>query len=221
MVQHLLLMVVAPPLLWLGAPVAPLLRGLPVGARHAVASLLATRPVRWLTRVLTEPRIAWVSFVVAFWAWHAPALYDLALRSEFWHHVEHACFFGTALLFWHPVILAWPARQAWPRWGMIVYLLLAEAQATLLSAILTFSDRVIYPAYASGAGLRGLSPLEDQALAGVIMWVPGSIAFTIALLWLVLQALGPQPRRPARAAPATTTVTATNGSTATSAGQRS
>ena len=221
MVQHLLLMVVAPPLLWLGAPVAPLLTGLPLRARRAVASVLATRPVRRLTRVLTEPRVAWASFVVAFWAWHAPALYDVALRSDLWHHVEHACFFLTALLFWHPVILAWPARQAWPRWGMIVYFLLAEAQATLLSAILTFSDRVIYPAYAAGAGLRGLSPLEDQALAGVIMWVPGSIAFTIAVLWLVLQALGPQPRRPARAAPATTTATATNGSSATSAGQRS
>jgi cytochrome c oxidase assembly factor CtaG len=221
MVQHLLLMVVAPPLLWLGAPVAPLLAGLPLRARRAVASVLATGPVRWLSRVLTEPRVAWVSFVVAFWAWHVPALYDVALRSDVWHHVEHACFFLTALLFWHPVILAWPARQAWPRWGMIVYLLLAEAQATLLSAILTFSDRVIYPAYAAGAGLRGLSPLEDQALAGVIMWVPGSIAFTIALLWLVLQALGPQPRMPARAAPATTTATATNGSSATSAGQRS
>jgi cytochrome c oxidase assembly factor CtaG len=221
MIQHLLLMVVAPPLLWLGAPVAPLLGGLPVRARRAVASVLATRPARRLTGVLTEPRVAWVSFVVAFWAWHAPALYDLALRSDLWHHVEHACFFLTALLFWHPVILPWPARQAWPRWGMIVYLLLAEAQATLLSAILTFSDRVIYPAYAAGAGLRGLSPLDDQALAGVIMWVPGSIAFTVPMLWLVLQALGPQPRMPARAAPATTTVTATNGSTATNAGQRS
>ena len=221
MVQHLLLMVVAPPLLWLGAPVAPLLAGLPLRARRAVASALATGPVRWLSRVLTEPRVAWVSFVVAFWAWHVPALYDVALRSDLWHHVEHACFFVTALLFWHPVILAWPARRAWPRWGMIVYLLLAEAQATLLSAILTFSDRVIYPVYAAGAGLRGLSPLEDQALAGVIMWVPGSLAFTLALLWLVLQALGPQPRMPARAAAATTTATATNGNTATSAGQRS
>jgi cytochrome c oxidase assembly factor CtaG len=221
MVQHLLMMVVAPPLLWLGAPVAPLLAGLPLRARRAVASVLGARPARWLSRVLTEPRVAWVSFVVAFWAWHVPALYDVALRSDLWHHVEHACFFLTALLFWHPVILAWPARQAWPRWGMIVYLLLAEAQATLLSAILTFSDRVIYPAYAAGAGLRGLSPLDDQALAGVIMWVPGSLAFTIALLWLVLQALGPQPRMPARAAAATTTATATNGSTATSAGQRS
>jgi cytochrome c oxidase assembly factor CtaG len=89
-------MVVAPPLLWLGAPVAPLLAGLPLRARHAVASGLATEPVRWLSRVLTEPRVAWVSFVVAFWAWHVPALYDMALRSDLWHHVEHACFFLTA-----------------------------------------------------------------------------------------------------------------------------
>jgi cytochrome c oxidase assembly factor CtaG len=221
MIQHLLLMIVAPPLLWLGAPVAPLLSGLPGPARRAVVSILATGPVRRLTRVLTDPRVAWVSFVVVFWAWHAPALYDLALRSDLWHHVEHACFVLAAMLFWHPVILAWPARRAWPRWGMVAYLLLAEAQATLLSAILTFSDRVIYPAYAATAGRPGMSPLDDQALAGVIMWVPGSIAFTIALLWIVLEALGPQPRVRARAAPATTTVTATNGSTATSAGQRS
>ena len=182
MVQHLLLMVVAPPLLWMGAPVAPLLRGLPRRARRAVASVLGTGLMRGLTRILTDPRVAWVSFVVAFWAWHAPALYGLALRSDLWHHVEHASFFLTALLFWHPVIAPWPARQAWSRWGMIAYLLLAEAQATLLSAILTFSDRVIYPAYQAGGGVRGLSPLEDQALAGVIMWVPGSIAFTLALL---------------------------------------
>ena len=200
MVQHLLLMVVAPPLLWLGAPVAPLLAGLPVRARRAVASVLATRPVRRLTGVLTDPRVAWVSFVVAFWAWHAPALYDVALRSDLWHHVEHACFFLTALLFWHPVILPWPARRHGRAGGMIVYLLLAEAQATLLSAILTFSDRVIYPAVrgrrrapralaARGPGARGrhhvgarLDRVHD------------------ALLWLVLQALGPQPRPPARAA---------------------
>jgi cytochrome c oxidase assembly factor CtaG len=222
MIQHLLLMVVAPPLIWLGAPVAPLLVGLPRRVRRVVASALASRPVRRLTGVLAEPRVAWVAFVVVFWAWHAPPLYDLALRSDVWHHVEHACFFLSALAFWRPVILPWPARPIWPRWAMIVYLLLAEAQATLLSAILTFSDRVIYRAYDVTPGLGTLSALEDQSLAGVIMWVPGSVAFTIALVCLVFQALGPQSRSPARAAPAATTAaTATNGSTATSVGQRS
>src|SRR5262245_61875091 len=221
MTQHLLLMVVAPPLLWLGAPVAPLLRGLPRGARGTAAWLLATAPARRLHGVITDPRVAWVAFVVAFWAWHAPALYDLALRSDSWHHVEHACFLLTALLFWHPVVAPWPARRVWPEWAMIVYLLLAEAQATLLSAILAFSDRVIYPAYEVVARPPGLSPLEDQALAGVIMWVPGSLAFTIALLALVFQALAPQRRLPARAAVATTAATAQSGITPTKAGQRS
>jgi len=220
MAQHLLLMVVAPPLLWLGAPVAPLLRGLPRGARRAAASLLATGPARRLHRVMTDPRVAWVAFVVAFWAWHAPALYGLALRSDLWHHVEHACFLVTALMFWHPVIAPWPARRVWPEWAMIAYLLLAEAQATLLSAILTFSDRVIYPAYEAVAR-PGLSPLEDQSLAGAIMWVPGSLAFTIALLALVFRALAPQRRLAVRAAVATTAATAQSGSTPTKAGQRS
>ena len=190
MVQHLLLMVVAPPLIWLGAPVAPLLVGLPRRVRRVVASALATRPVRRLTNVLADPRISWAAFVVVFWAWHTPALYALALRSNVWHHVEHACFFLSALAFWRPVILPWPSRPIWPRWAMIVYLLLAEAQATLLSAILTFADRVIYPAYDVPPRVVSLSPLDDQALAGVIMWVPGSIVFTIALLCLVFQVLG-------------------------------
>jgi cytochrome c oxidase assembly factor CtaG len=220
MAQHLLLMVVAPPLLWLGAPVAPLLRGLPRSARGAAARLLATAPARRLHSVMTDPRVAWVAFVVAFWAWHAPALYGLALGSDLWHHVEHACFLVTALMFWHPVIAPWPARRVWSEWAMIAYLLLAEAQATLLSAILTFSDRVIYPAYEIVAR-PGLSPLEDQALAGAIMWVPGSLAFTIALLALVFRALAPQRRLAARAAVATTAPTAQSGSTPTKAGQRS
>jgi cytochrome c oxidase assembly factor CtaG len=188
MVQHLLLMLVAPPLLWLGAPVAPLLLGLPRGWRRAVARGLAARPVRRITSVLTEPRVAWLAFAAALWIWHVPALYELALRSDGWHHVEHACFFLAALAFWWPVLLPWPARARGPRWAMIAYLLLAEAQNMALSAILTFSDRVIYPSYQVFVSGR-LSPIEDQALAGVIMWVPGSAAFTLALLWLVFQAL--------------------------------
>ena len=190
MVQHLLLMIAAPPLLWMGAPVAPLLLGLPRPARRAVARTLATRPLRLLTSALADPRVSWVLFVTAFWVWHLPALYDLALRSEAWHHAEHACFFLTALAFWRPIILPWPARSSGPRWAMIVYLLLAEAQNTVLAAILTFSDRVIYPAYrAAGPGA-----LDDQALAGVIMWVPGSAAFALALLWLVFQSLNAESR---------------------------
>ena len=189
MTQHLLLMLVVPPLLWLGAPVAPLLLGLPRPLRRAVARGLAVRPVRRFTAVVGHPAFAWVAFIVAFWFWHLPALYDLALASDAWHHVEHVCFLATALLYWRPVILAWPARSPWPRWTMIPFLVLGEFQNTALSAILAFSDRVIYPAYEAAPRLWGVSALEDQSIAGAIMWVPGSLAFLFPVLWLVLTAV--------------------------------
>jgi cytochrome c oxidase assembly factor CtaG len=195
MIQHLMLMLLAPPLLWLGAPVAPMLLGLPRPLRRRVARVLGTPAVRRLARVLAHPALGWTTFVIAFWSWHVPALFDLALRSGLWHHVEHVCFFATALLFWRPVILPWPSRTLWPRWAMIPYLVFAEFQNTMLAAILTFSDRVIYAAYQYSSRPWGLSALEDQSIAGVIMWVPGSVAFLLPLLWLVLTVLaGPRVR---------------------------
>ena len=178
MTQHMLLMMVAPPLLWLGAPVAPMLLGVPRRIRRAVAAGLAAPSMRRITSLIAHPAVGWTSFAVAFWVWHTPRLYELALRSDAWHHVEHACLFTTAMLFWRPVILAWPARSPWPRWTMIPYLLLADLQNTVLAAILTLSDRVIYPAYAVRPGT--IAALEDQSVAGVIMWVPGSLVFLVA-----------------------------------------
>jgi len=189
MTQHQLLLMVAPPLLWLGAPVAPMLFGLPRWIRRAVAAGLASRPVRMIADVIAHPAFGWVSFTVAFWVWHTPRLYELALRSHAWHHLEHACFFATAMLFWRPVILAWPARSPWPRWTMIPYLLVADLQNTVLAAILTFSDRVIYPVYATIPWAGTISALADQSIAGVIMWVPGSLVFLFAAVWLVMGAL--------------------------------
>ena len=122
--------------------------------------------------------VSWVAFVLAFWVWHLPALYDLALRADGRHHVEHACFFVTAGLFWRPVLLLWPARSAWPRWAMIPHLALADLQNSVLAAILTFSDRMIYTRYSS---------VEDQALAGVIMWVPGSIPLLLPILRVIVE----------------------------------
>jgi len=195
MTQHLLLMMVAPPLLWLGAPVAPMLRGLPRRIRRSVAGLVAATALR-LAGVIAHPAFGWVAFAIAFWAWHTPRLYDLALRSDPWHHVEHACFFVTAMLFWRPVILAWPSRSQWPRWTMIPYLLLADLQNTVLAAMLTLSDRVIYSTYATMARAGTTSALEDQSTAGVIMWVPGSLAFLFAAVWLVMEVLnGPRALR--------------------------
>ena len=178
MVQHMLLMVVVAPLLWMGAPVAPLLVGVPRTIRGVVLAFTNGRVGRPLTRWLVHPGVGWCAFALSFWVWHVPALYDLATESDLWHHVEHACFLVSALLFWRPVILAWPARAIWPRWTMIPYLALAMFQSLPLAAILTFSDRVIYAGYSS---------VDDQALAGVIMWVPGSLPLLFPLLRLTVE----------------------------------
>jgi cytochrome c oxidase assembly factor CtaG/mono/diheme cytochrome c family protein len=193
MTQHMLLMMVAPPLLWLGAPVAPMLRGLPHRIRHAIAVGIATPPLRTIAQSAAHPGVGWVSFALAFWIWHSPQFYELA---EGWHHLEHACFFATAMMFWRPVILPWPARSPWPRWTMIPYLLLADLQNTVLAAILTLSDRLIYAVYATAPRMGPATALEDQAIAGLIMWVPGSLVYVLAAVWLVMEALTVADRTP-------------------------
>jgi cytochrome c oxidase assembly factor CtaG len=180
MVQHMLLMFVAPPLILLGAPAIPLLRGLPAPvARRGIGPLLKWRALHRVADVVVNPLVCWLALCVATWTWHVPGPYQLALRSERWHQVEHACFIAAAMLFWWPVVQPWPSRARWPRWTMVPYLLAADAQNTILSAILVFSERVIYPYYQSVPRIAGITPLSDQVTAGVIMWVPGSLFFLV------------------------------------------
>lgn len=198
MIQHLLLMMVAPPLLWLGAPLLPLLCGLPLPVRQVwVGPFLRARAVRGLLHWLTRPAPAWGLFVVATWFWHLPQFYETALRSGGWHFVEHGCFLGTGLLFWWPVVRPYPGRLAWSPWLLVPYLFLADVQNTALSALLTFSDRVIYPHYAAMPRLGGLTAREDQAVAGVLMWVPGSVAYLLPMVVITWGLLFGRPKRTA------------------------
>ena len=167
MVQHLLLMMLAPPLLWLGAPLFPLLRGLPRPVRRiGVAPWLSAPPLRRLFGRLTHPLTALVLFVAATWVWHAPPVYDLALRSNGWHYLQHACFLVTALVFWYPIVRPYPARPRWSPWLLFPCLFLADLSNTALAALLTFSDRLLYPYYGEVTQIAGFSPLDDQAAAG-------------------------------------------------------
>lgn len=184
MLQHMLLMMVAAPLVWLAAPLAPLVRGLPRWLRVLVSPLLGSPELRAFLRGLVHPAAALPIMVAANWLWHIPAAYELALRSPQWHRLEHATFFLAALMFWHPVVRPYPSRPRWSRWLLLPYLLLADVQNTLLAALLTFSNRVLYPHYAALRPLGGGTALEDQAAAGVLMWVPGSIAFLLPLAWI-------------------------------------
>jgi cytochrome c oxidase assembly factor CtaG len=190
MAQHLILMMIAPPLIWLGAPLVPLLRGLPRPlAQDLTVSVLTWAPLRRLSGALTHPAFGWVVFGVATWAWHVPAMYELALQSDAWHHVEHVCFLLTALLFWWPVVQPWPSRPRWPRWAMVPYLLLAEVQGTVLAAFFTFAGRPLYRTYADIEG--GVRALQDQVAAGVLMWGLGSLAFLVPAGCLVMRLLAP------------------------------
>ena len=182
MLQHLLLMMAAPALLWLGAPMFPLLRGLPQPIRvYWIAPLLRSPLMRGTFTRLTHPLSAWLVFVIATWLWHLPSLYELALRSDGWHYVQHASFLASALVFWYPVVRPYPSRPAWSLWLLVPFLLLADLQNTVLAALLTFSDRVLYAPYADVPRLGNLTALDDQAAAGVLMWVPGSVAFLVPL----------------------------------------
>jgi cytochrome c oxidase assembly factor CtaG/polyferredoxin len=183
MLQHLLLMMAAPPLLWLGAPLFPFLRGLPEPVRtYWVAPLLRAPVLRSFFAWLIHPAVALPLFVATTWLWHAPAAYELALRSNGWHYFQHACFLATGLVFWYPVVLPYPSTtKRWSHWLVLPYLILADVQNTVLSALLTFSDKVLYPHYLQVPRLGGLSALEDQSAAGVLMWVPGSLVFLLPL----------------------------------------
>jgi cytochrome c oxidase assembly factor CtaG len=190
MIQHLLLMMVVPPLLLLGAPVLPLLRGLPRPIlQHGLKYVFASAPLQRLGHFLTHPIVCLLAFTVSNVVWHLPAFYELALRSEFWHDTQHVCFLSTGLLFWWPVVQPWPSRLRWPRWTMIPYLLFADIQNTALSAFLIFSERVLYPTYAAVPRLWGISVLDDQAAAGAIMWVPGSVIFLVPVAVLCIRLL--------------------------------
>jgi cytochrome c oxidase assembly factor CtaG len=196
MLQHLLLMMIAPPLVWLGWPLFPLVRGLPEPVRTVwVAPLLRSRRLRRLFGTLTHPLVAWPIYVATTWLWHTPRGYELALASDVWHVVEHACFTAAAMLFWFPVVRPYPSRPRWSEWLLLPYLLLADVQNTVLAAWLTFSGSVLYPHYLRVPRLAGISALDDQAAAGVLMWVPGSAAFLVPLVWIGVAMMRGEKRR--------------------------
>jgi cytochrome c oxidase assembly factor CtaG len=183
MLQHVLLTTIAPPLLFIGEPVRPLLLGLPdVVRRRLVRPLAASRPLRGLVHLLRHPLVAVLLFVGGVYLWHWPALYDAAVEDGLVHGLEHAHFFGAALLFWSVVIDPVPFRGTLPYAARIVYLLLAgAAQNTLLGGVLSFSTRLLYPHYADRTARYGLDALTDQRIGGALMWVVGDAVFLLGV----------------------------------------
>jgi cytochrome c oxidase assembly factor CtaG len=193
MIQHLLLMMVAPPLILWGAPYLPLLSGLPrqlsIGG---VGPFLSSAVLRKIARFVLHPIFCWSAFISINVTWHLPVMYELALRSSTWHMVEHFSFLSSALLFWLPIIQPRPWVAHRPRWIILPYLVLADFQNTALSAFLLFYDRVVYPTYAAIPRITDLSALEDQAAAGAIMWVVSSVFFLVPLGLITIELLSTQ-----------------------------
>jgi putative membrane protein len=186
MVQHLLLLLVAAPLLALSAPSSAILRGSPLAARRASG--------RWRRRLglthanlrpLRHPAAAWLLAVAVLWFWHAASPYDAALDSQALHVLEHASFLVTAVLFWQVVVGVRGAARVSGGLGVLLVFTMAM-QSVFLSALLTFARAPWYSGYATTTAPWGLDRLTDQQLAGVLMWIPaGGIYLAVALVLLV------------------------------------
>ena len=182
MAQHMLLTVVAAPLLLLGQPVRPLLRGLPQGVRRGIVRPLALfAPIRALVHVVRLPLIAAPIYILGLYAWHVPRIYDAAVAAQPLHDLEHAYFLLSGLLFWSAVIDPEPFRSPLPYPLRIVFLLLTgAAQNTILGGLLAFSSRPLYPYYVGRPEALGIAGLTDQRFGGALMWVVGDLVFLAA-----------------------------------------
>jgi len=179
MVQHMLLELVAAPLLLAGAPITLALRVASPSLRRRLLSILQSR----IVHAISFPVVAWVLFAAVNWGWHFSVLYDQALENQALHYFQHATFLGAALLFWWPVVGADPSPWRMPHPVRILYVFLAMPQNSFLGVALSSAPLVLYPHYVTNGRTWGLSPLDDQALGGMIMWVIGDIFF---LAWMMV-----------------------------------
>jgi putative membrane protein len=172
MVQHELLMVVAAPLVAAGAPLIALLWAVPGGFRRRGLESVRRPPMILAWSFLTAPAVVFVLHALALWIWHLPALYDYAIDHEGVHAVQHLCFFGTAALFWWGI-----GHNRYGRHGYgaaVIYVFATAMHGGLLGALLTLSPQVWYAPYLAPKP-AGPTPLEDQQLAGLLMWIPAGV----------------------------------------------
>ena len=143
-----------------------------------------------VARWIVTPVVAWLAMNLSFLAWHILAAYDFALEHENWHAVEHLCFLTSSTLFWWCILRPWPASQQLRTWGILLCLVSADIVNTVLSALLAFCGRPVYTYYLNHPNPFQVSPLDDQVLGAVIMWVIGSIVFLIPAMLIALELAG-------------------------------
>ncbi len=182
MTQHEILMLVAAPLLVLGRPLIAFLWALPLNWSRRLGHLAKSPGINRVWRALTIPLVAWVVHAIALWTWHIPALFEAVLHHEAVHTAQHLSFLLSALLFWWALIHG--PQGAMGYGAGVLYLFTTSIHSGLLGALLTFAGAVWYPSYLGLTTSWGLTPLEDQQLGGLIMWIPASLVYIVAGLAL-------------------------------------
>ena len=183
MTQHEVLMVAAAPLLVLGRPLVAFLWAVPVGWARALGEAAKAAWWRRAWGTLTNPLAAWAAHALALWVWHVPALFEATLRSDLVHTLQHVSFLGSALLFWWALVHGPRGLSGYG--AAVLYLFTTSVHSGVLGAFLALTGRVLYPAYSRTARTWGLTPLEDQQLGGLIMWVPAGLVYVAAGLALL------------------------------------
>ncbi|HXN78043.1 MAG TPA: cytochrome c oxidase assembly protein [Candidatus Dormibacteraeota bacterium] len=201
MVQHLLLMVVAAPLLALASPWTRLWRALPLGFRRSVARPVflhpSLAPLRWTYHQVARPGVIWALAAANLWLWHLPPVYDLTLRNHLVHHLEHGLFLGLGLAFWAHVFDQHPFRAPLGTLARASYVFFAMVQSWGLAAVLSFATGPFYAYALLPSRPGGISALTDQQLGGGMMWVPGAITYSIVFVALLFQWLAEEESRAA------------------------
>lgn len=193
MAQHELMMLVGAPLVMAGRPVPVWLVALPLRWRQRAARLLQRRSTMGTWRMLTMPVVAWTCHGLAIWLWHLPAAYDAAVRNEAVHVVQHASFVATSILFWWGLLYGRYGRSGYG--AAVLYVFTTAVHTGLLGAMVTFAGTPLYDVYLGPAAARGIDPLGDQQVAGLLMWVPAGFVFTTLGIALFAAWLGEAERR--------------------------
>jgi putative membrane protein len=191
MLQHELLMLVGAPLMVAGRPLPTWLWGLPARARHRAAVGLRQGPVTGLWTLMTAPIVAWIVHGAVVWIWHAPPLYEAAIEHEGIHAVQHAMFAGSSVLFWWGLVYGRYGRAGYG--ASVLYVFTTAVHTGLLGALFTLTSHPLYRVYIE----RTPDALADQQVAGLVMWVPAGVVFTLAGIGLFAAWLGASESRSA------------------------
>jgi putative membrane protein len=192
MAQHLLLVVVAAPLFVVGRPVAKWLAALPAGPKRTAARARAA--ISFIPRALRRPLVAFGVVTVAMWSWHVPTLYEAAVVNEPVHALEHGSFLIASMLAWS-VALRRRRRDVSNAFGRALFLVAHALQGALLGALLVFASTPLYSVHRGGPALWGLTALQDQQLAGALMWIPPAAVYLVAIAVVLFDAFHTMERR--------------------------